>query len=144
MLALLVLVPAAPASEHVTPRVSIFDLRVDESAGNATFNVRLSAATDQTVTVDYAATDVVAKAAEDFAATSGTLTFPPGQTAAQVTVPIVDDQLDENDEVFDVGLATPANAPRGRARGRATAVAHDGAPARAAAGGARGAGRDGA
>src|SRR4051794_4354105 len=128
MLALLVLVPAAPASEHVTPRVSIFDLRVDESAGNATFNVRLSAATDQTVTVDYAASDVVAKAAEDFAATSGTLTFPPGQTAAQVTVPIVDDQLDENDEVFDVVLANPANATLGRARGRATIVDNDEPP----------------
>jgi hypothetical protein len=127
-LALLVLAAAAPAREAAVPRVSIFDLSVDEGGGNAVFNVRLSAATDQTVTVDFAATDIVAKAGEDYQATSGALTFAPGQTAAQVTVPILDDQLDENDEVFDVVLSNPANATLGRDRGRATIVDNDPEP----------------
>jgi hypothetical protein len=46
----------------------------------------------------------------DYTATSGTLTFTPGQTTKTVTVPIVGDTLDEADETFTLALTSPTNA----------------------------------
>jgi hypothetical protein len=60
------------------------------------------------VTVDYATADGTATAAaSDYAPRSGTVTFAPGQTQAQVRVPIVADALDETDESFFINLSNP-------------------------------------
>ena len=60
------------------PSLSIDDVTVDpESDTNATFTVTLSAASGQTVTVDYASSDGNATAGADYTATNGTLTFEP-------------------------------------------------------------------
>jgi hypothetical protein len=47
---------------------------------------------------------------EDYAATSGTLTFAPGTITQTVAIPITDDQAGEADEVFRLTLHDPINA----------------------------------
>src|SRR5262249_46781626 len=50
------------------------------------YTARLSAPTNQTVTVDYATADATATAGSDYQATSGTLTIPAGQTTGTIPV----------------------------------------------------------
>ena len=91
---------------------------------NATFTVTLSAASGQTVTVDYATADGTATAPADYTATPGTLTFAPGQTTKTVTVPVIGDTLDEANETFTStsrARRTPRSATaRARARSPTT------------------------
>ena len=90
---------------------------VDDTAD---FDVRLDPASPVTVTVDYATEDQTAFAPADFEATSGTLTFQPGDTVKTVSVPIVDDDdLAESDEEFNPGVEQPERSnhqPRHRRR----------------------------
>ncbi len=65
------------------------------------------------MTVNFASADGTATAAgpnSDYTATSGTLTFTPGQTTKTVTVLVNGDITDEIDESFQVDLSTPVAA----------------------------------
>ena len=57
----------------------------------AEFQVALDKAAFNVVTVDYETVNQTAFAPTDFEATTGTLTFQPGETVKTVSVPIVDD-----------------------------------------------------
>lgn len=95
------------------PLISITDATVTEgNTGTVTavFNVTLSAASTQTVTVDFATADRTAVAGSDYVATSGTVTFTPGQTSMPVQVQVIGDRIAENDEFFEVHLSNPTNA----------------------------------
>lgn len=94
----------------VTPSIVIGDKSVGEDAGNFTLNVTLSQASLATVTVDFATVDSSAKAADDYLATSGTLTFNPGSTSESITIAVVEDSLDEDTEILTVVLSNPTNA----------------------------------
>ena len=85
---------------------------VNEDAVSATLTVELDPASTGTVTVDYATRDGVgaAKAGEDYTATSGTLTFAATETSKTFTVPILDDDVYENNESFSVDLTNPTGA----------------------------------
>lgn len=76
----------------------------------ATFTVTLSAASNQTVTVDYATSNGTATAGSDYRAASGTLSFAPGETIKTVFVPVIGDRLPEPNETFVVNLSSPTNA----------------------------------
>jgi len=106
-----------PATESATGPVAI------------TFTATLSAPSGRTVTAAYATADDTASAGTDYTATSGTLTFTPGQTSATVTVAVLDDATDENNETFFVNLSAPVNATISDARGVGTIVDDDGPPA---------------
>ncbi|TAK89420.1 MAG: retention module-containing protein, partial [Burkholderiaceae bacterium] len=93
-----------------TPTLSINDVTVNEAAGTATFTVSLSAASGQTVNVNFATSNGTATAGADYTATSGTLTFAPGVTTQTVTVSILNDTLYEVSENFNVNLSSPVNA----------------------------------
>ena len=72
----------------VLPSLTIDDVQVTEGNGGTTsavFTVRLSAASGQAVTVDYATADGTAMAPADYTATAGTLSFPAGTTTRTVT-----------------------------------------------------------
>jgi phosphopantetheinyl transferase (holo-ACP synthase) len=86
---------------------------VTEVAGSATISVSLSAPSDQGVTVDYTTSDGRATAGSDYSATSGSLTFAPGQTSQSFQVPIIDDELDEPDETLTLTLSNPDGATLG-------------------------------
>ena len=74
------------------------------------FAVTLSRAASGEVSVDYATADGTATAGEDYEATSGTLTFAPGETAHTVRVAILDDAVDEGKETFVLKLSNPQGA----------------------------------
>jgi len=95
------------------PSLSINDVTVVEgNAGttNAVFTVTLSAASGQTVTVNYATADGTATQPADYTSTSGTLTFTPGQTTQTITVPVVGEVVPEANETFFVNLSGATNA----------------------------------
>ena len=92
------------------PALSIDDVTQLESAPNATFTVSLSAASGQAVTVDYATVDGSAIAPGDYTATSGLLSFAPGEISKTVDVALIGDARDEIDESFTVGLSGASNA----------------------------------
>lgn len=93
---------------HV-PGLSVYDLQVDEGAGTASFTVTQSIAAPFPVSVSYATATGSAGAA-DFTGGSGLLTFAPNETLKTVTVPIVDDTVDEPNETFKLTLAGPSGA----------------------------------
>ena len=74
------------------------------------FAVTLNRAASGAVSVDYATADGTATAGEDYTATSGTLTFAPGETAKTVSVAILDDAIDEGKETFLLRLSNPQGA----------------------------------
>ena len=59
----------------------------------------------QTSTVDYATSDGTASAGSDYTATSGTLTFQPGESSKVIAVPITNDSIFETNENFTVTLS---------------------------------------
>ena len=95
-------------------RLSVADARANEGTdAAAAFEVRLSNAAAGTVTVDYATADGTATAGADYTATSGTLTFAPGETSKWVNVPVLDDAVDEGEETFTLRLSNATGAPIG-------------------------------
>ena len=86
------------------------------------FLVRLSAESSQAVTVDYATASGTAKAGDDYEATIGALTFPAGTTEQTIRVPIIDDNVVEEEETFTIVLRN-SNATIGD--GEATGVITD-------------------
>jgi hypothetical protein len=95
------------------PQVSINNVSVKEGnsgTSNATFTVNLSAASAVLVTVDYVTIDGTATAGSDYLATSGTLTFAPGQTSKTITVQVLGDRIAEPNETFGVSLGNAKGA----------------------------------
>ena len=74
------------------------------------FAVTLNRAAAHEVSVDYATKDGTATAGSDYVATSGTLTFAPGETERTVSVAILDDVVDEGKETFVLRLSNPQGA----------------------------------
>ena len=74
------------------------------------FAVTLNRAAAHEVSVDYATADETAAAGADYTATSGTLTFAAGETAKTVSVPVLDDAIDEGKEVMRLLLSNPRGA----------------------------------
>ena len=88
--------------------LSIGDAQVTEGDGGtaeATFTVTLATPRTVPVSVQYATVDGTAASA-DYTASSGTLTFAPGETEKTVSVSVKGDTLDEDDETFFVNLST--------------------------------------
>jgi parallel beta-helix repeat protein len=90
--------------------ITVDDASIPESAGNAQVMVRLSSALSSTLTLSYAASQNTATAGQDFTPSSGTLTFAPGETQKQITIPIVQDQSAEGIESFFVTVSNPSAA----------------------------------
>ena len=100
------------AGTTTLPALSFDDINisVDEDGSQAALSVELSQASADTVTVDYATSDITAEAGDDYTATSGTLTFAPGETVKAIIVPILDDAIYETLERFNVTLSNPTGA----------------------------------
>jgi hypothetical protein len=97
------------------PAISVSDATVTEGhigTVNATFAVTLSKVTNVDVTVRYSTADYYqsAVAGNDYAAASGTLTIPAGQTSRTFTVAVIGDRVAEPTEIFGVNLNLPTNA----------------------------------
>lgn len=112
----------------IPPALSINNVTVGEDAGTATFTVTLSAASSQTVTVDYVTANGSASAGFDYTSTSGTLTFTPGDTSEPIVVSVLQDFLDESNETFTVSLSAPSHATIADGQGIGTITITDDDP----------------
>jgi RHS repeat-associated protein len=97
-----------PARQPIQLPSSFF--LVPEPAGSVTVNVVLDSAASQTVSVGYTTVNNTALVGSDYTATSGTLTFAPGETSKPISVPIRNDSTLEGDEYFTLRLTSPVNA----------------------------------
>jgi hypothetical protein len=114
-----------------TPSLTVGDITVTNGTSGTTpavFTVSLSAASSTPVTVNYATADSMASAGSDYTATSGTLTFAPGQTSQTVTVPVLGDPLYDFQETFTLNLSAPTGATLARSQATATIVSSLPAP----------------
>jgi Calx-beta domain/Domain of unknown function (DUF4214)/WD40-like Beta Propeller Repeat len=83
----------------------------DSGTTDAVFTVRIPFASALAVSVHFATADSTATTANnDYQATSGDLTFDPGDTSKTITLTISGDTTPEPDEIFFVNLSNPVNA----------------------------------
>ena len=95
----------------VAPELSVADAGGAEGTDAAiAFTVTLAPAAATEVTVHYATADGSATAPADYTSTSSTLTFEPGQTSRTIEVPIVDDDEEDDGEIFTLTLSDPTGA----------------------------------
>ena len=85
--------------ENDVPTLSVGSASAAEGDGSVVFKVTISTASDATTTVDYATSDGTATAGQDYTAASSTLTFPPNSMSSlTISVPVIDDTVDEDEE----------------------------------------------
>ncbi len=111
------------------PVLSVADAEAREAAGAAVeFTVTLSRTAQHAVRVHYATSDGTAIAGEDYTATVGTLTFPPGVTTQTVEISLIDDAVDEGHETFTLTLSNPDGARIGDGEATGTIINTDEMP----------------
>jgi Calx-beta domain/Domain of unknown function (DUF4114) len=101
------------ADNDPKPTISIANISQAEGNSDPTnygFNLALSNPSTETVTVKYATADDTATAGSDYTATTGTVTFNPGETAKTVNVVATGDTVVETDEAFKLNLSDVVNA----------------------------------
>src|SRR2546429_161835 len=109
----------------------------NENGTNAAITVRRIGVSTNKVTVDYATSDGTAKAGVKYVAQNGTLSFAgdayvhstngtgtlvfrPGETNKTITIAIIDEQLGEGDQTFNVSLTNVFGPQSGALPGSAT------------------------
>ncbi len=92
----------------------------DSGTKNALFRVTLTRSSSATISVNYSTQDGTAKSGSDYEAKSGVLTFKPGMTSIDISVPIFGDTEDESHESFRVALTSPKNAKLGTSEATGT------------------------
>src|SRR5262245_15121501 len=114
------------------PAIAISDAPtiVEGNSGtvNAVFTVSIVGAHSGSVSVDYSTADNTATAGADYTATSGTLTFGPGESTKTIPVPVKGDTLDEFDEQFFVNLSNAVGGQISDSQGTGTIQDDDPAP----------------
>jgi len=111
------------------PVLSINDVTLAEGRTGISyfvFTVSLSAASDKTISINYATANGSATTANnDYAATWGTLTFAPGETTKTITVQVNGDRKKEANETFFLNLGGALNAFLGDSQGLGTILNDD-------------------
>lgn len=85
--------------------------------GTVPFTVTKTGTTELTSKVNYATADNTAMAPGDYPATSGQLTFAPGEAVKVVNVAANSDEIDEPPQTFFMNLSMPVNATIGDGQG---------------------------
>ncbi len=110
------------------PSLKIQDASVlegDKGASRLDMMVTLSWISRDAVTVNYQTVSSTALATKDYTATSGTLTFQPGQTSRPIPIAIKGDRKREADETFSVRLSGAVGATINDAVATATILNDD-------------------
>ncbi|MBD2329048.1 Calx-beta domain-containing protein [Alkalinema sp. FACHB-956] len=102
-------------NDDLRPTISFIASTVANPEGNSgttskTFTVQLSNPSSEVVTVNYATQDGTAIAGSDYTASTGTLTFNPGETTKDITIQVTGDTTPEDNENFQVKLTGATNA----------------------------------
>ena len=107
--------------ENDDSTLSVGPASADEGDGHVVFEVTISTASDATTTVDYATSDDTATAGQDYTAASSTLVFFPNSTSSlTISVPVIDDTVDEDEE--ETFTLTLSNASGSELAGGETTV----------------------
>ncbi|MFM6632778.1 MAG: Calx-beta domain-containing protein, partial [Microcystis panniformis] len=95
----------------VTSQLSINDITVVEGQNSsAILTVTVNNPNAQPITVNYTTAPIDATANVDYTSQTGTLTIAPNASTATISIPILNDNLNEPDEAFTVTLSNPVNA----------------------------------
>ena len=111
------------SDDEPLPRITVPDEVSAPETESVRIAVQLTEASGREVTVEYFTAGDEANPGQEFVGASGTLTFPAGQTALQLTVELIPDN-DVAEEVFQVHLRRPVNAALDE-DGRATQLVID-------------------
>jgi hypothetical protein len=118
--------------DNDAPPVMIIGDRTITEGHNGTqilnFTVSLNTASEKAISVKYDTANGTAIAGSDYTATSGTITFAPGETTKTVSVQIIGDRLDEQNENFFVNLSQAINANIVDAQAIGTIIDDDSSP----------------
>jgi len=105
--------PVTIRNDDNNSKLSISDSTADEpSTGTATmkFTVTLSPASGRAVSVNWATANGTATAGVDYTAGSGALNFTPGQTSKEISITVIGDTINEENEMVLVNLSGPSGA----------------------------------
>lgn len=110
--------------------LSIGDAAASEADGTMTFTVTASHASELDASAEVDTANGTATAGQDYTAVvDGNVTVLAGETTAQFTVELNDDDIDESDtETFTATLSNPTNASLGDATGTGTINDNDAPP----------------
>lgn len=126
---LVLLATSVHVAAQQTPSISVRDVSVVEGNSGttqATFVVALSGAASQTVSCSFATSNGTATAGSDYTATTGTVTFAPGELEKPVVVLVKGDTVDEAQETYFLDISNVQNATVGSNRGTGFIVDDDG------------------
>ncbi len=105
--------PGGGEEMKIIPRINISGVsELEGNNGNKDFlfSVVLSAAGTDKITVEYETQNSTGLAGEDYEETSGVLTFEVGETAKTIAVPVIGDEIEEEEEQFFLSLSNAVNA----------------------------------
>ncbi|WP_272481071.1 beta strand repeat-containing protein, partial [Microcystis aeruginosa] len=95
----------------VTSQLSINDITVVEGKdNNAILTVTVDNPNPQPITFNYTTAPINATANVDYTSKTGTITIAANTSTATISIPILNDNLNEPDEAFTVTLSNPVNA----------------------------------
>ncbi len=130
-------IPAASINfvdDSINVGANVFTIdNVSQDEGNSgttdfVFTITRFLPSGQTATVQYATSDGTAEAGSDYTAASGTLTFTPGNDTQTITIAVLGDTSDENDETFFVNLSNATGAVATESPGVGTIINDDAPP----------------
>lgn len=114
----------SPAEPQVPSKISITAAQSGEGEGEMEFTVGFSTPTQKPILLIYSTADLTATAGSDYEEVRGALKVKPGATSAIVRIPLLDDDLSEGDESFELLVTTDLNAANVEVQ-RATATILD-------------------
>ena len=129
MISSLVLLATSVDVAAQTPSITVRDAVVAEGNSGttqATFAIALSGASAQSVSLSFATANGTATAGSDYVATSGTVTFAPGELEKPVVVLVNGDTVDEAQETFFLDISNVQNATVSQGRGTGFILDDDG------------------
>ena len=103
----------------------IDDVKVQENTGTATVIVTLSSPSINEVKLDYSTSESSATNGQDFTSTSGSLRIAAGDVKGAFTIPLIDDAISENNEIFNISFSNILNAELGRSTSSITIIDND-------------------
>ncbi len=121
---------ATIVNDDAPPVVSIGDASLAEGDDGVTylvFTVSLSKVWVDPVTVDFDTADGSAVEDSDYLGLTGQVSFAPGDTSETISVPLIGDEVPENNETLTVTLSNPSGATIGDGTATGTISNDDGA-----------------
>lgn len=112
-LALLLMLPTVALAQPQTVQFGLPTFTVAEDGTNAIVVVTRTGGSEGTILVNYNTVDGSAFDVQDYVGTSGVLTFNSNEVVKVISIPIVDNNIQEDDEFLTVILTDPVGATIG-------------------------------